>query len=419
MSDISERLLEARISLLLREDFPDDWPLISTRARGNARRWALATAAVLTAIVLSAPALGWHRTVMDWLDAEEAAPAVKLEFARLGVQAPPEHKLGIEHEQARTVTTVKSRGKSYVLSVAPTKNGGFCFWWADLTASCRQSRTPPAGFRERGAADFATFRLGTIWSPDSAGVIQSVAGNVIGPDAERLRAVYADGEVAEIPLSWVSSPIDAGFYLYFTPDRHRRPGAHMTALEATDGNGEVVARQTYKLTPASEIERPARLPDGRAVSLPAKAIPARAEKLIDFTASNGRQITLWEMPTTEGGVCYVSNVSGGCPPGPLDVPLATGLSGGNVVLFLGQARADVTWVVLRFQDGSEERIRPVRGYVLTEILPSHYAQGRRPVEAVALGPLGEEVGRHPISTSVGIYPCEEPVDQGFGVMACP
>ena len=418
MSGIDEQLLEARFAAL-RRDTSGDWRAIERRARAGFRRAALVAASLLAAVAVSAPALGWHRAILNWLDAEAASSEVKLEFARLGIGAPAEHRLGIEHEQARTVTTVTHGKKSYTLSVAPTKSGGFCFWWAALTASCRQERTPPASFRERSEGDFATFRLGTIWSPDTAGVIQSVAGNVIGPDAERLQAVYADGEVAEIPLIWVSSPIDAGFYLYFTPDRHRQPGAHMTALEALDGNGEVVARQTFKLTPAREIDRPARLPDGRIVSLPAKAIPARAEKLIDFTASNGRQVTLWEMPTTDGGVCYVSNVSFGCPRGPLDVPLATGLSGGNVVLFMGKARADVATVVLRFQDGSEERVRPVKGYILAEIAPSHYAQGRRPIEAVALGPLGQEIGRNRISTSSGIYPCEEPVDQGFGVMACP
>lgn len=421
MSDAPDQWLDERFARLRRDQGGADWQQVARRARSGSRRVAIVTAGLVAAIVLSAPAFGWHRTILDWLDTEEATPEVQLEFARLGIGAPPEHKLGIEHEQARTVTEVRNGGKTYVLSVAPTRNGGFCFWWADLTASCRQERTPPSRFRERSDGDIATFRLGTIWSPDTDGVIQSVAGNLIGSDAEQLHAVYADGERVEIPVTWVSKPIDAGFYLYFTPAEHRRAGKQMTALEASTSEGEVVARQSFELTPPSEIERPAQLPDGQTVSLPAKAIVSKAVKLIDFKASNGRQVTLWEMPTTEGGVCFVHNRGGGCPPGPLDVPLATGTLGGSVpVLFAGQAHPDVAEVVLRFEDGAEERIRPTKGYVLTEIPPANYVRGHRLTETLALDATGKVITRHRVNpASGGIYPCEKPVDQGFGVKMCP
>lgn len=419
MNDVRDQWLEERFAQL-RRDEEGDWRQISRRARDGYRRAVMLTAGIVVAIALSAPALGWHRTIINWLDADEASQKVQLQFAQLGIGAPPEFKLGIDHEQARTVTEVTNGGKTYVLSVAPTKNGGFCFWWEDLTASCRQERTPPR-FRERRSGDLATFRLGTIWMPDSKGVIQSVAGNLIGADAEQLIAIYADGERVEIPVTWVSEPIDAGFYLYFVPSKNRQAGQHMTALEATDSEGKVVARQTFELTPASEIERRAQLPDGETVSLPAKAIVSKAVKLIDFHASNGRQVTLWEMPTTEGGVCFVHNRGGGCPPGPLDVPLATGISGGSVpVLFAGQARPDVVEVVLRFEDGTEERIRPTRGYVLIEIPPHNYVRGHRLIETLALNVDGAVLAKHRTNpASGGVYPCEEPIDQGFGVKMCP
>lgn len=420
MSDLDERLLEERFSALRRETTAD-WKAIERQARRSVRRAALVSVSLLLAVAVSAPALGWHRTVLDWLDTEEASSEVKLEFARLGIGAPAEHKLGIEHEQARTVTTVKHGGKSYVLSVAPTSSGGFCFWWADLTASCRQARTSPPAHRERGSRDLATFRLGTIWMPDAHGVMQSIAGNLIGDDIEQLSAVHADGSRETIPVVWVSEPIDAGFYLYFVPEEHRVAGKHLTELAATDADGDPVARQTFALTPPSELERPVELPDGMTTSLPAKAIVSKATKVVDFTASDGSRVTLWEMPTTEGGVCYVSRRSSGCPRRPLDVPLAAGILGGSVpVLYSGQVRTDVAKVMLRFQDGTEMQLEPTKGYVLVEIPPRNYERGHRLMESLALDAAGNVLARYPFDPSQGgSYPCDKPVDQGFGVKMCP
>jgi hypothetical protein len=148
---------------------------------------------------------------------------------------------------------------------------------------------------------------------------------------------------------------------------------------------------------------------------------SKATKVIDFTASNGQRITLWEMPTTEGGICYVSRRGSGCPPRPLDIPFAGGMHGGSVpVLFSGQARPDVATVVLRFEDGTEMRLEPTKGYVLVEIPARNYERGHRLMESVALDPLGTVLARYPTDPSQGgVYPCEKPVDQGFGVKMCP
>jgi hypothetical protein len=421
MNDISDQWLVERFAPLRKEGEAVDWRRISRRSRRVRRRAAMLIVAVVAVIVVSAPAFGWHRTIINWLDADEASQKVQIEFAQLGVGAPPEYELGIEHEKARTVASVTHAGKTYVLSVAPTKKGGFCFWWGDVFTSCRQERTPPPDLPEPNPGGLASFRLGSTWMLDAIGVIRSVAGNLIGSDAEQLFAVYADGERVEIPLTWVSEPIDAGFYIHFTPAEHRRVGMHMTALEATTSEGRVVARQTLKLTPVSETEQPARLPDGQMELLPAKAIASKAVKLIDFRASNGHRVTLWEMPSTEGGVCYVHNRGSGCPPRPPDVPMSYGIAGGGApVLFDASTRPEVAEVVLRFEDGAEKRIRPTEGYVLTEIPPRNYARGHRLIEVVALSASGGVLARRSINpASQGLYPCEQPVDQGFGVMTCP
>ena len=44
-----------------------------------------------------------------------------------------------------------------------------------------------------------------------------VYGAVISDDAARLELRYADGTAKDVPLTWVSPPIDAGFYFVEIP----------------------------------------------------------------------------------------------------------------------------------------------------------------------------------------------------------
>lgn len=149
----------------------------------------------------------------------------------------------------------------------------------------------------------------------------------------------------------------------------------------------------------------------------------RARRVIDFRAENGTHVTLWVIPTRDGGRCYVYNRGSGCPPAEYrqEIPMAAGLaSGGRPVLFQGQVTDDVETVELRFEDGTVERLCPVEGFVLREIRSEHYERGHRLELALALGGDGEVLQRHPFRTDApGVYPCEEPVDIGYGVRACP
>jgi hypothetical protein len=234
--------------------------------------------------------------------------------------------------------------------------------------------------------------------------------------------MYADGEEAEIPVVWVSPPIDAGFFLFWVPDGRRTAGRHVTALTAEDADGRVLARQTFRLVRTEDVERPVRLPDGNLVRLPARADVDRARKLFDFRAENGQPVWLWVIPTRDGGSCWAFNRGGGCPPADYEqeIPMAGGLSGGTPVLFQAEVRDEVATVELRYEDGTVERLEPREGFVLHEIGAAHYEKGHRLEAAVALGPLGNELMRQPFRPdSPAVYPCDEPVDIGHGVMACP
>lgn len=417
-----ESLLASRFAVLATPD-RGDWLDVRRRARRmRLRRAALLIAAMVAAALVAAPALGLHRVVVDWFQAEPAPERTQLEFLQLGVGAPRGMDPGVVPNSARKVTEVRHNGKAGVLWVAPTKRGGFCSLWTEFFGGgCVSDRTTPP-VRPRYSADVNPFLLGASVSPDERGVLQSFSGHLMTSESERLVITYADGEETEIPVVWVSPPIDAGFYLYWVPVEHRRPGHQVTALTAEGPEGEVLARQTFQLTPPSDIEGPVRLPDGQLASLPAKAIVDEARKLIDFRAENGQRVTLWVMPTTEGGQCYVFNRGYGCPrPGLDDAhPLGAALlGGGQPVLLGGQVRADVATYELRYEDGTVERLEPVEGFILHEIPPSHYPRGHRLELVRALDRDDKELARIDVSTGSGIYPCEKPVDIGHGVMSCP
>jgi hypothetical protein len=418
---VTDDLIRARFNALREARDDGDWLDVRRRARTRRlRRVAPLALAAALAVAVAGPALGLHRVVVNWLEAEPAPERAQRAFDQLSVLDETD-QVGIVAGSARKVGEFRHGGKVYVLSVTPTERGGFCYGWSDLFGSCRKSRSAPAGApREPGDRD--AFRIGAAHQVGERDVVQIVGGNLIGAEVERLVAEYADGAREEIPLVWVSPPIDAGFYLHFVPDDRKQPGHHLAALVAVDADGEVVARRSFRppLSP-EEVEQPVRLPDGQMASLPRTADVEQARRIIDFRTSNGRRVTVWLVPSSDGRRCYVHPRGGGCLRELEEMPMAVGLhSGSQPVLFGGQARDDVAVIELRYQDGTNERIRPAEGYVLHEIPPEHYPPGKRLAEAIARDAAGRILERRPMRPeSRGVYPCDDPVDIGHGVKICP
>lgn len=228
--------------------------------RGRRRPVLPAALAAALAVTAATPAFGLHELVIDWFEAEPAPEPVQLEFARLGVGAPPGMDPGVIQSSARKVTEVRLSDGLHVLWVTPTRNGGFCVQWTNLWGGCR-SRTPPPT-PARLSPDLNPFLIGAGSEQDNEGVTMKVGGSLLARDAHQLVAEYEDGDTTEIPFVWVSPPIDAGFYLYEVPQRHRRVGHRLTALAALDADGDEIARQTFRLPRPEDVQRPQRLPDG-------------------------------------------------------------------------------------------------------------------------------------------------------------
>jgi len=218
-----------------------DWNDVERRYAAERRRGAvrrgMAVVVGLAAVGLAAPAFGLPGAVIDWFSAEPASPRVQLQFSELPAVTAG-GRSNVESEGARTVTRVRHDGTTFVLSVAPTSSGGFCYQWTDLLGGCHRRTQPPETRPDRDH-----YLLGASWSSNPAGVVELISGSVVAPSTDTLIAELADGRELEMPFTWVSAPINAGFYLFFPPPVNETRGHEVTAIKALDSGGRVLARQ--------------------------------------------------------------------------------------------------------------------------------------------------------------------------------
>jgi len=411
MSDRLHDPLRDRFTAIadLRDD--SDWLDVRRRARRAARRRSLlaAAAAVAVVLLLAAPALGLHRVVVSFFDSEPAPQRVQLDFARQELGAPKGMAPGAIPDQTRKVVVPTANGGRTFVWVAPTRSGGFCVRWEDPVGGCRT--------RAVGG------QIGAGWMGRSED-LTFVYGAVLSDDAARLELRYEDGTATDVPLTWVSPPIDAGFYFLEIPPAHLEDGARASELVLYDEAGGVLATERAPvLDPLTEEDPTTGVP--RIVRYDERRL------LHSITTENGRTIELYEAPSRRAGTCAWLESRGtlyraffGCAVGSGSTPtIGAGLAGGSApVLLTGMVSDDVARLELRFQDGDRIEVPAIEGFVVAELPRQHWAPGHRLELIVAFDASGTELGRKPWDpTTRGVYPCakQDEVDLGLGVTTCP
>jgi hypothetical protein len=437
MTETIDQLIQARFDVVANSFDDGDWSDVLIRARTligvqPARRriptrLALAAAVAALAAAVTAVAFGWPQTFVDFFSSPPAPDDVQNWFGAENVAAPSGMSPDAIPGEARKIATATFDADHadpdhpivHTLYVAPRHGGGFCYLWTDYEGGCADADRTPAYARTHPAAR----PLGVSWLGNDFPLV--VSGWVRTGAAKTVEARFADGTKETIPVTWISPPIDAGFFVYPVPVAHQTRADALASVVALDAKGNVVGSQDFRLTDPLDEDVTQTLPDGTQFSLPRRADATKAQKVISFTSSTGSEVFLWVMPRTGGGVCYLTNRSEGCdPPGATaDIQGAFngGLAGGaDPVLFFAQTKPEVAAIELRYQNGESDRVTPVDGFVLTEIPPAHYPQGTRLVAAVALDQAGSAIDTEPFHPEdVGVYPCDKPVDLGYGVKACP
>jgi hypothetical protein len=389
------------------------------------RRVALALAVAVLAATVTTVAFGWPQTVIDFFTSPSAPEKVKISFGAQNVAAP----VGMSPEaipgEAREITSASFDATGlhpenptvHTLYVAPTKGGSFCYEWTQFIGGCAPAKGAPTNPATKAMGPLEIAWMGNAYP-------QIVSGSVRAGETDTVEARFADGTSASIPVTWVSAPIDAGFLLYLVPAAHQTRARAVTTVVALDAEGNVIGSQDFPLTDPLDEEVVQTLPDGTTESLSRRAEVATARKIISFKATNGSDVWLWTMERQGGGVCYVYNQGSGCTP-PAAVESGPAFAGGLTigtkrVLFDARAKPEVAAIELRYQSGDSERLTPVEGFVLHEVTPRHYEPGTRLVAAVGLDSSGREIFKQsfqPLQT--GVYPCDHPIDRGYGVKTCP
>ena len=397
MTETIDQLIQARFDAVASLSDHGEWADVLARAgriRGRQSaptRVALAGLVAVLAATVTAVAFGWPGRVVDFFKAPPAPQSVRSFFGAHHALLPsglnPETKLG----QPREIMTATFDADNlppthptlHTLYVAPREGGGFCFIWTDFGGSCADPLDAAKARTNPGARPTGLDWLGN----DYAGF---VTGWVRG-DAKTLEAHFADGTTVAIPVTWVSAPIDAGFFAYVVPPSHLTRADALTAVVALDADGKIVSRQPFELTKRLDEDVMQTLPDGRRLALPRRAQAARAHELFSFRAPKGHA-WLWAMPRTGGGVCFLYGTGAGggfgCPSRYwlAHVPAINGGSVGGV--YFAQVKPGIATVELRFRNGRRERLIPIDGFVLHDV-PS------RPVSVVGLSPSGKAIYTQP------------------------
>jgi hypothetical protein len=251
----------------------------------------------------------------------------------------------------------------HTLYVAPREDGGFCYLWTDYGGSCADPEDAGKATTHPGARP-----LGLEWlENDYAGFVDGW----VRTDAKTVEARFADGTTASIPVTWVSAPIDAGFFAYIVPAAHQTRADALASVVALDADGNVVGRQTFALTKPLDEDVLQTLPDGTRLSLPRRAQAAHAREIFSFRTTKGSHAFLWVMPRTGGGSCYLYGTGAGggegCPSPYWLARLPAVDGGGTNGIYFAQVKPDIATVELRFRNGDSERLSPIDGFVLHEI----------------------------------------------------
>jgi hypothetical protein len=382
MNETIDQLIQAGFDAVANHIDDSAWSDVLARARsaqpirGKAPRrrtalpirFALAGGVAVVALAASAVAFGWPGTV-DFFKARPAPESVKQFFETHKTVMPrglsPNTKLG----QPREVMTATfdtnnlpaTNPVEHTLYVAPRESSGFCFLWTDYGGGCADSENASTA-----TTDPAARPLGAEWLQNN---YAGFADGWVRGDVQTVEARFADGTNATIPVTWVSAPINAGFFAYVVPSAHQTTTDALATVVGLDAKGNVIGQDKIGATQPLDQNVQQTLPDGTKYSLPRRAQAAQAREIVNFHTTNGPHVYLWAMPRTGGGSCYLFGTGAGGGQGctsPYWLSREPAINGGvygNGSLYFAQVKPNIAALELHFQNGRSERLTPVDGVV--------------------------------------------------------
>jgi hypothetical protein len=191
---------------------------------------ALVAVALVVAIAVATPARALVRGILPFWDQPTAPQSVQVQFFSLNAGAPRGMSPHAVAGETREVGRFAFGGSTKTLWVAPARNGGFCSLWLPAGGGgCSTSGHP--------LSTGALLRRGRpVW------VTGDATAAAVGDVVIRL----SDGSTVQPRIVWVSAPISAGFFAYDVPAAQQTSRVHVTAVDAYDRNGRLVAHQIFR-----------------------------------------------------------------------------------------------------------------------------------------------------------------------------
>jgi hypothetical protein len=372
------------------------------RARGRRAalpiRFALAGAVAACALAASAVAFGWPGTVVDFFKARPAPESVKQFFQAHNTAMPQGLNPNTTVGQPREVMTASfdayksppTNPTVHTLYVAPTETGGFCYLWTDYGGGCADPENAAAATTNPAARP-----LGVDWL---TGDYATFTDGYVRSDVQTVQARFADGSSETLPVTWVSAPINAGFFAYVVPPAHQTTSNALSSVVGLDANGNVIGHANIGVTQPLDQSVLQTLPDGTKYSLPRRADAAKATEPFKFDTATDGHAYLWVMPRTGGGSCYLYSSGSGGGQGCTSqqelqqLPLVNGGLDANSGVYFAQVKPDVATVELQYADGTSQQLTPVDGFVLAAINSGHTKTGTQLETVVALDQNGSSLG---------------------------
>ena len=209
-------------------------PRVGSRSRP--RRTSILIAAAIAVIVVVLPAVAWTATpqIKDWFSSAPAPAAITKNFEDLSKGAPSGMDPRVKPGEARLLSQLQlSNGSTTRLFIAPTNAGGYCFEVEGFSDGCNATRDNPfdAGFAAKRYPQGPAVTFGSILTT---------------------RAIEADLTLGQhppvrIPLTRVSEPVDAAFFVYEVNDL---PSSFPIKAKFLDEHSNVIAQRTIAKPPA-------------------------------------------------------------------------------------------------------------------------------------------------------------------------
>jgi len=372
MTDASDRLLTDRFAALADPLDDSDWLDVRRRAghRRSRARGLVPLAAALAALVAGS-AFAFYGDVVDFGSAEKA-PQETVEFFELFAVNPfPDMDPQAIASETRAIETTTSSGEKRVVYVAPTESGGLCFNWEHAGGGCDKLGTTPLAVSYAAARDPKTMtRKSWIEVHVSASYVASV----------ELR--FADGAVLRPPITWVSPPIDRGFFYYEHTAEQLDEGRRLTSVVALDDAGDVVSMQG----PCCEDAAP-----------PAEAIMSQKALAVSVPTQGG-EAQLWTAPTRYDGTCAWLELKTQaelleCTPKGYESKWLTFRlhPTSETVLVYGDAPDDHRTIELGYADGDVQRVVRSGPYFVFEIPRGHLQHATRLVNVTSRDAQGRKI----------------------------